>query len=367
MPRIDDLIDELGGASFVTTLALAKGYWQAPVREEDRPKTAFSTPWGLFQFRMMPFGLQGAPATFQRMMDSLLPGLEGRTAAYLDDIVIYSTTWEQHLQNIANALQRLREADLTIKPKKCQFGMKECVYGQIIGNGQVKPEESKVEDLRNFPQPKTKRKVRAFLGLPGYYRKFIPHYATVAAPLTDLTRRNSPTRVVWTVECQVAFDSLKESLCNSPVLRSPDFAAKFILQTDASNGGIGAVLSQRDDDGVDHPIAYYSKKLQPREEPYATVEKECLAIKMAIANFRVYLLGHQTDHRALEWLQRSKDKNVRLTCWILALQPYDFDVIYRKGSENGNADGLSRAYDEDDSASMSASPPTSSQEKGGGV
>ena len=303
MPRIDDLIDELGGASFVTTLDLVKGYWQVPVREENRPKTAFSTPRGLFQFWMMPFGLQGAPATFQRMMGSLLRGLEGRTAAYLDDIVIYSTTWEQHPQDIANALQRLREAGLTIKPKKCQFGMKECVYfDHIVGNGQVKPEESKVEDLRNFPLPKTKRKVRAFSGLSGYYRKFIPHYATVAALLTDLTRRNSPTRVVWTAECQIAFDSLKESLCNSPVLRSPDFAAEFILQTDAFNRGIGAVLSQRHDDGVDHPIAYYSKKLQPREERYATVEKECLAIKMAIENFRVYLLGHhftiQTVHRS---------------------------------------------------------------------
>ena len=199
MPRIDDLIDDLGGAKFITTLDLAKGYWQVPVREQDRPKTAFTTPRGLFQFRMMPFGLQGAPATFQRMMDSLLRGLEGHTAAYLDDIVIHSPTWDEHMQHITNVFQRLREAGLTVKPKKCQFGMSDCTYlGHIVGNGQVRPELHKIEAIRTFPQPQTKKNVRAFLGLAGYYRKFIPHFATVAAPLTDLTRRTCPTHVAYT-------------------------------------------------------------------------------------------------------------------------------------------------------------------------
>ena len=265
----------------------------------------------------MPFGLQGAPATFQRMMDSLLRGLEGHTAAYLDDIVIHSPTWDEHLQHIQNVFQHLREAGLTVKPKKCQFRMSNCTYlGHIVGNGQVKPELSKVEALHTFKKPQTKKQVRAFLGLAGYYRKFVPHFATVAAPLTDLTRRNCPTRVVWTPECQRSFDTLKESLCTSLILRSPNFASEFILQTDASDRGIGPVLSQRDSNDIDHPIAYYSKKLLPREERYATVEKECLAIKMAIESFRVYLSGRhftiETDHRALEWLQSSRDKNGRL-------------------------------------------------------
>ena len=352
MPRVDDLIDRIGGAKFITTLDLSKGYWQVPVREQDRPKTAFTSPQGLFQFRVMPFGLQGAPATFQRMMDSLLRGLGDTTAAYLDDIVIHSETWEEHLQHIQAVLQRLREAKLTIKPKKCQFGMSNCTYlGHVVGNGQVKPEMAKVEAVRKFPQPKTKRQVRAFLGLTGYYRKFIPHFASIAAPLTDLTRRNRPTRVTWTDQCQDSFVKLRESLCNSPVLRSPDFTKEFILQTDASDRGIGAVLSQQDDDGVDHPISFYSRKLLPREERYATVEKECLAIKAAVEAFKVYLLGRHftitTDHRALEWLSKVRDKNARLTRWSLALQPYYFDVVYRKGSANANADGLSRAYEDD--------------------
>ena len=350
MPRIDDLVDQLGGARFITTLDLSKGYWQVPVREEDRPKTAFSTPRGLYQFRMMPFGLQGAPATFQRMMDSLLRGLESHTAAYLDDVVIYSQTWEQHLRHLQAVLTRLREANLTIKPKKCQFGMRSCTYlGHIVGNGQVKPETTKIEAVRTFPQPTSKKQVRAFLGLTGYYRKFIPEFASQASPLTDLTRKSNPNQVIWTATCQRAFERLKDSLCSSPVLHSPDFTKEFVLQTDASDRGVGAVLSQLDVDGNDHPVLFYSRKLLPREEKYATVEKECLAIKLAVETFKVYLLGRhftiQTDHRALEWLNRVSDKNGRLTRWSLALQPYDYDIVYRKGSANGNADGLSRAFD----------------------
>ena len=353
MPRIDDLIDDIGGAKFITTLDLAKGYWQVPVRETDRPKTAFTTPQGLYQFRVMPFGLQGAPATFQRMMDSLLRGLRKFTAAYLDDIVIFSTSWEEHLLHLRTVLQRLQEAKLTIKPKKCQFGMNSCTYlGHVVGNGGVCPEAAKVLAVDAFPQPQTKKQVRAFLGLAGYYRKFIPNFATIAAPLTDLTRRSSPTRVPWSPDCQHAFEQLKNSLRSFPILRSPDFSKPFLLQTDASDRGIGAVLSQTDDNGVEHAICFYSKKLLPREEKYATVEKECLAIKTAVDVFKVYLLGRrftiQTDHRALEWLQNSREKNGRLTRWSLALQPYDFHIVYRKGPENGNADGLSRAFDDND-------------------
>ena len=259
MPRIDDLIDRIGGSRFITTLDLARGYWQVPVREEDRPKTAFTTPHGLFQFRVMPFGLQGAPATFQRMMDSLLRGLETHTAAYLDDVVIHSHTWKEHLHHIHTVLSRMRDANLTIKPKKCQFGMHNCTYlGHIVDDGQVKPEPVKLDAVRSFPQPTSKKQVRAFLGLTGYYRKFIPEFATTAAPLTDLTRKSSPNRVVWTDDCTRAFEKLKEKLCTAPVLYSPDFTKPFVLQTDASDRGIGAVLSQLDPDGTDHPVSFYS-------------------------------------------------------------------------------------------------------------
>ena len=184
MPRIDDLIDDIGGAKFTTTLDLAKGYLQVPVRETDRPKTAFTTPQGLYQFRVMLFGLQGAPATFQRMMDSLLRGLRKFTAVYLDDIVIFSMSWEEHLLHLRTVLQRLQEAKLTIWPKKCQFGMNLCTYlGHVVGNRGVCPETAKVLAVDAFPQPQTKKQVCAFLGLAGYYRKFIPNFATIAAPL----------------------------------------------------------------------------------------------------------------------------------------------------------------------------------------
>ena len=346
MPRVDDMIDALGKAKYITTLDLARGYWQVPVLEESRPLTAFATPYGLYQFRVMPFGLQGAPATFQRMMDQVLADCSEYAAAYLDDVIIHSTCWEDHVRHVRDVLQKLRRAGLTIKPKKCQFGMNSCLYlGHVVGNGEVRPEKAKLQAVEEFPTPTTKKQVRAFLGLTGYYRKFIPDFAEVAAPLTDLTRKNMPVKPPWTDDCGRAFSTLKRILCSEPILRSPDFQREFILQTDASEKGIGAVLSQFDDAGSEHPVAFYSRKLLPRETRYSTVEKECLAIKAATHTFRVYLLGRrftiQTDHRALEWLDRLKDNNSRLTRWSLALQPYRYTVLYRAGTANGNADGLS--------------------------
>ena len=352
MPRIDDLIDQIGQAQYLSTLDLTKGYWQVPVAEEDQAKTAFTTPFGLFTFRRMPFGLQGAPATFQRMVDRLLEGLGAFTGAYLDDVVIFSNTWGEHLQHLRAVFDRLRGAGLTAKPKKCQLGMAHCVYlGHVVGGGKVQAEKGKVDAVNRMGAPKTKKEVRAFLGLTGYYRKFIPNYASVATPLTDLTRKSCPNRPDWTADCEEAFQKLKQLLCSAPVLRTPDFERPFLLQTDASDRGVGAVLSQPGvEAGTDHPVAYFSKKLLPREEKYSTVEKECLAIKLATQAFRVYLLGRhftiQTDHRALEWLDRVKESNGRLTRWSLALQPFSFTVEYRPGGQNGNADGLSRLTEE---------------------
>ena len=347
MPRIDELIDELGRARYLSTLDLTKGYWQVPVSTDAQRKTAFTTPFGLFQFRRMPFGLQGAPATFQRMMDKLLDGIGDFAKAYIDDLVIFSTSWEEHLQHLRTVLQRLQEAGLTVKPTKCQFGMEECTYlGHVVGGGKVQMELSKIAAVQSFGVPRTKREVRSFLGLTGYYRKFIPQYASIASPLTDLIRKSEPNRVEWTPACAAAFAKLKTILCSAPVLRTPDFEKPFVLQTDASQRGVGAVLSQLDKDGADHPVAFFSRKLLPREERYSTIEKECLAIKLGIHTFRVYLLGRpftiQTDHRSLEWLDRVKENNARLTRWSRLLQPYQYRVEYRPGSGNGNADGLSR-------------------------
>lgn len=225
--------------------------------------------------------------------------------------------------------------------------MSYCTYlGYVVGGGTVQPEQAKIAAVAELVPPQTKKQVRAFLGLTGYYRRFVPDYSSIAAPLTDLTRKSLPNQVVWTEKCETAFSHLKELLCSSPVLHNPDFNRPFILQTDASDYGIGAVLSQQDNEDQDHPVAYYSRKFLPREQKYATVEKECLAIKLGIQAFKVYLLGRPftvyTDHRALVWLDRLKDNNARLTRWSLALQPYEFQVLHRAGRDNANADTLSR-------------------------
>ena len=351
MPRVDELLDKIGGAKFISTLDLARGYWQVPVAEKDRAKTAFITPNGLYQFRVMPFGLNGAPATFQRMMDRVVRGLESFTADYIDDIAIFSDTWENHLCHIREVLLRLRDSNLTAKLKKCQFGKEECVFlGYVVGNGHVKPDPEKIRSVKEYPVPLTKKQVRTFLGITGYYCRFIESYATLAVPLTDLTKKNLPDRVTWTPECESAFSTLKRVLCSSPILDNPDFGKDFILQRDASDRGVGAVLSQVGEDGIERPVAYFSRKLLPRETRYSTIEKECLAIKLGVEAFRVYLLGReflvQTDHRSLTWLDKLKDKNSRLARWSLVLQQYTFRVIHRAGSANGNADALSRSGNE---------------------
>ena len=350
MPRVDELIDRLGQARFISTIDLTRGYWQIPIVTKDREKTAFTTPYGLFHFMVLPFGLNGAPACFQRLMDRILKGCEDFAAAYLDDVVIYSISWQEHLRQLEEVLSRIRRAGLTIKASKCQMGMEECLYlGHTVGSGVVRPEVDKLEAVRLFPVPKTKRQVRTFLGLTGYYRKFIPDYASISAALSDLTKKSAPNTLHWTEPCQKAFDTLRERLCSSPVLRCPDLAAQFVLQTDASERGVGAVLSQQGPDGQEHPVGYFSRKYSAREQNYSTVEKECLAIKLATQAFQVYLLGREfvveTDHRALEWLHRFKDTNPRLCRWSLMLQPFKFTVRHKAGVTHGNADALSRAGD----------------------
>ena len=347
MPRIDELIDRVGKANFITTLDLTTGYWQIPMADKDKCKTAFVTPFGSFQFTVMPFGLSGAPASFQRLMDRLLQGCEDYAVAYIDDFAIFSSDWQDHLKQLQEVLMRIEKAGLTVKLSKSKFAKRSCEYlGYIVEGGVVKPILSKVEAISSFPKPDTKTAVRAFLGLAGYYRRFIPDFASVAAPLTDLTKKSVPNSGVWNEGCQRAFETLKKALISEPVLSSPDVSKTFIVQTDASDRGVGAVLSQVQEDGQEHPVGYYSRKLLAREQRYSTIEKECLAIKLALDAFKVYLLGRkfvvQTDHRALEWLEKLKENNARLCRWSLALQPYSFGVEHRPGTMNLNADALSR-------------------------
>ena len=336
MPRVDELLDRLGTARFFSTLDLTKGYWQIPLSPESKEKTAFSAPDGLYQFRTLPFGLFGAPATFQRLMDRVLRPHAAFAAAYLDDVIIHSNSWAQHMRHVGAVLESLRQAGLTANPKKCAIGRAEVRYlGYHLGSGQVRPLVDKTAAIATCPRPKTKKEVRRFLGLAGYYRRFIPAFSVLTSPLTDLTRKGASDPVQWTELCQRAFERVKEALCGEPLLFTPNF----------SDRGLGAVLTQQVE-GVDRPVLYISRKLSQREAKYSTVEKECLAIRWAVGSLRYYLLGRSftlcSDHAPLQWLHRMKDTNARITRWYLALQPFNFKVIHRPGAQMVVADFLSR-------------------------
>ncbi|XP_051724240.1 uncharacterized protein LOC127498671 isoform X1 [Ctenopharyngodon idella] len=346
MPRVDELLDRLGTARFYSTLDLTKGYWQIPLSPLSKEKTAFTTPFGLHQFVTLPFGLFGAPATFQRLMDRILRPHAAYAAAYLDDIIIFSHDWQRHMQHLRAVLRSLRGAGLTANPKKCAIGRVEVRYlGFHLGHGQVRPQIDKTAAVATCPRPKTKKEVRQFLGLAGYYRRFVPNYSDLTSPLTDLTKKEAPDTVQWTELCQQAFTQVKAALCGGPLLHSPDFSLPFLLQTDASDRGLGAVLSQ-EIEGEERPVLYISRKLSKRETKYSTIEKECLAIRWAVLTLRYYLLGREftlcSDHAPLQWLHRMKDTNARITRWYLALQPFKFKVVHRPGAQMAVADFLSR-------------------------
>ncbi|KAL7834854.1 hypothetical protein SRHO_G00291010, partial [Serrasalmus rhombeus] len=343
MPRADELIERLGKAKVLSTLDLCKGYWQVPLSQSSRKVTAFRTPSGLYHFLKMPFGLHGAAATFQRLMDKVLKDTENFTAAYIDNVVVFSASWEEHLRHLDIVLKKIADAGLTANPKKCHLARSEVSYlGYILGGGQIQLA------VRATPQPTTKRRVRSFLGLVGWYRRFIPNFSTRAAPLMDLTKIDMPQRVKWTENSETAFNDLKNALCVEPVLASPDFDKPFVVQTDASGLGLGAVLLQGEGEEW-RPILFISRKLFPRETRYSTIEKEALAIKWALDSLRYYLMQNdftlETDHRALQWIRRMKDSNARITRWYLSLQPFCFNIRYRKGSQNVTADFLSRHWD----------------------
>lgn len=353
MPRVDDLMERLGKAKYLSTLDLCKGYWQVPLTAEAQEMTAFRVPSGLFQFTVMPFGLHGAAATFQRLMDQVLRGAENYAAAYIDDVVVHSSTWEEHMAHLKDIFHRIHKAGLVVNAAKCHLAKPEVAYlGYVLGGGLIKPQLSKVEAIQACPPPTTKRGVRSFLGLVGWYRRFIPDFSSRAAVLTDLTCKNAPNKVRWTEACEQAFQDLKGCMCREPVLQSPDFDLPFVVQTDASGVGLGAVLLQGEGEDC-KPIQFISRKLYPRETRYSTVEKECLAVKWALDTLRYYLIGKdftvETDHRALQWLHKMKDSNARVTRWYMAMQPYRFTVKYRAGKSNVPADFLSRPYEEGES------------------
>ncbi|GFW74487.1 retrovirus-related Pol polyprotein from transposon 297 [Trichonephila clavipes] len=342
-------IIEVGESDYMSPMILVEGYWQIPLSKTAQRYAAFCTSFGTYRPLRMSFGLKNAPYFFSKLMAELLNGLEDFFVPYLDDIAIFSDTWESHIKHMETVLQRIKRAKLTIKPSKCKFAQQNVKFlGHIVGQGFRTPSEIKVQAVLEFPTPRTKTQIRAFLGIAGYYQKYINLFSVIAAPLTDaLKGRAKKGEIKWTTECENAFRELKGKLIDKPVLYAPNFEREFIVQTDASNAGMGAVLTQLTEQGEEHPILYLSKKFSEVEKRYCTTEKECASIVFAIKRLHYYLDGNSflvmTDHNPLVWLNRNVSSNPRLMRWALALQPYNFRIVHRSGKSHKNADSLSRS------------------------
>ena len=346
LPQISDLLDKLGRCRYFSIIDLKSGFHQIEMDPESREKTAFSTPNYHLEFNRMPFGLKNSPATFQRLMDNILRGIANEyCCVYLDDVIIFSTSLSEHLLRLEEVFKRLRKANLKIQLDKTEFLKHEIAYlGHTITPQGVKPNPDKIDAILKYPIPKTTKEIKAFLGLLGYYRRFIKDFAKVTKPFTRCLKKGSkiePTDPEY-VEC---FESCKKLLTNDPILQYPDFDKPFHLTTDASNVAIGAVLSQPSKNG-DLPVAYASRTLNDSERRRSTIERELLAIVWGVEHFRPYLYGRKfkifSDHRPLQWLSSIKEPSSKLFKWKTKLSAYDFEIEYKKGALNTNADALSR-------------------------
>ena len=294
-----ELFTELSKHKYFSKIDMTKGYWQIPMAPEAIPKTAFVTPDGHYEFNYMPFGLVVAPAVFTHMMRSLFLDVKN-VASYIDDILIHTVTWPEHLKTLSEVCKILSQANLAVKPLKCfiVYNNLECL-GHCVGNAQLSTNPVLIQKVQDTERPTTKKQVRSFLGLSGYYRRYIPNYAHIAVPLTDLTRKGQPNKLKWETTHENAFQTLKARLVKPPILQLPDAAKQFVLRTDASEAGLGAILMQ-ENERLLHPIAFASRKLNKAEKNYSAIERECLAIIWAVKKFDFYLFGRsfliETDH-----------------------------------------------------------------------
>lgn len=360
LPRIEETLDSMKDAKFFSTLDLAAGYNQIAVEERDKHKTAFVTPFGLFQYERLPFGLSGAPATFQRFMQRLFSDkLFEILLIYLDDLLVFSKTFEEHVEHLRYVFATIEKHGLKLKPNKCNLFRKEVSYlGHVISPDGVATDPEKISAVRDWPRPATVKQLQAFLGLAGYYRRYIDKFAQIAAPLYEAikmedegknsAKNKTARKLKWTEECEEAFTKLKDKLTTAPILSFADFTAPFVLHVDASGDGLGAVLSQ-ESGGKLHVIAYASRRLKPSEknmQNYSSRKLELLALKWAVTEkFKEYLLGSRfevwTDNNPLVHLEKAKLSAVEQR-WVADLAPFNFELKFRRGKDNGNADALSR-------------------------
>lgn len=353
LPYISEILDNLRDAKYLTSLDLSKSFWQILIKEEDRCKTAFYIPTrGTFQFKSMPFGLTNAPATQQRLVDQLFygPEFEHKVFVFIDDIIIVSPTFDQHISLLVRVLEKLKTANLTINFEKSQFFREQLRYlGYVVDSNGLHADPEKVAAIVNYPPPKNRKEVRRFLGTASWYRRFIPNFSTLAAPLNKLTSQaKSAPPFKWSTQADEAFKALKKCLVSTPVLSCPDYSQPFEVHTDASDVGIGAVLTQTLD-GVERVVAYMSKSLSKQEQNYSATEREALAVLTAVEHWRCYLENGQkfviyTDHSALKWFLNINNPTGRLARWGVRLSTFDCEIRHRRGSDNVVPDSLSRVH-----------------------
>lgn len=351
LPYVSEILDNLGDARYLSSIDLSKAFWQILIREQDREKTAFYVPdRGTFMFKVTAFGLTNAPATQQRLVDRLFgPEFECKVFAYLDDVIIISKTFEEHVTLLKRVFERLQMANLTINFEKSQFFRSSLRYlGYVVDSKGLRTDPDKVKSILNYPTPTNRKELKRFLGTASWYRRFIPQFSTVAGPLNRLTstKKNAP-EFVWSPEAEKAFLELKSRLVQAPVLACPNFEHCFEVHTDASSFGVGAMLSQTID-GIEHPIAYMSRSLTKQERNYSTTEREALAVLSALEYWRCYLENGKsfkvyTDHSSLKWFLSLSNPTGRLARWGVRLSAFNFELEHRRGKDNVVPDALSRS------------------------
>lgn len=371
LPRIDEIFERLRGARYFSTLDLAKGYHQVLIRPEDVPKTAFKTPLGLFEFKVMPFGLCNAPATFQTMMDHAFRNEIGVfISVYLDDVLVYSKCWKAHLDHLAKAFDRLEEHKLFCREDKCSFAKTTTQYvGHVLSENSIACQQTKIQAIQAWPNLKDARGVRRFLGLAGYYRKFVKDFAVLARPLTDMLRQGR--KFAWGPEQRKSFTLLKQALSHAPVLQLPDLSKPFILDIDASTTGLGAVLLQPGEDPTQKkllPVGFWSHRLSEAETKYAAHQLEMLALVSALRQWSHLLMGQKevivrTDNSAVRWLYTTPHLRPQQRRWLDELSAYNLRIFHIPGPTNVQADALSRMYEAETPLpppiqSVSTLPPT---------
>ncbi|GBG58708.1 hypothetical protein CBR_g109 [Chara braunii] len=348
LPRIDDLLDRVQGCKYFTKIDLKSDYHQIEVHPDDQYKTAFRTRYGHYEFIVMPFGLTNAPATFQRGMNDLFrPWLDKFVVVYLDDILVFSKTLQEHQGHLRQVLEKLREANFKINAKKCEWAKTQVLYlGHVLDGDGIKPEDNKIAAIRDWPTPRTLTELLSFLGLANYYRKFVRNFSTIAAPLRRLLKKEAIWQ--WDRDCTSALKKLKRALIEYPVLKVADPSLPFVVTTDASQYGIGAVLQQDDGNGY-RPVEFMSARMPSEKVVTSTYERELYALRQALEHWKHYLLGRHfkvySDHETLRWLKTQAKMTPKLTTWAAEIDQHDFELKPVKGKYNVVADALSRRSD----------------------